>query len=164
MPTNAGVVLKHGASLRMNKNRFGLVFCRVKFGAFYEYLAIHQDHKFDRIASGHYARIIRGDDADESVRLALAPDAVKDQTYFLAHLTQSQLSRVMFPLGSLNKVCAVLRCAAPCPCPCRAVPCCAVLCCAVLCCAVLCCNLKAVASGVDVSKFSLRPTKVQASG
>lgn len=77
---------------------------RVKFGAFYEYLASHQDHKFDRIASGHYARIIRGDDPDEPVRLALAPDAVKDQTYFLAHLTQAQLSRVMFPLGSLNKV------------------------------------------------------------
>jgi len=34
----------------------------------------------------------------------------------------------MFPLGSLNKVCAVLRCA--------------VLCCAVLCCAVLCCKEK----------------------
>ena len=112
-----------------------LVFCRVKFGAFYEYLASHQDHKFDRIASGHYARIIRGDDPDEPVRLALAPDAVKDQTYFLAHLTQSQLSRVMFPLGSLNKACAVLCCAVLR----RAVPCCAVLCCAVLCCAVLCC-------------------------
>jgi len=108
-----------------------LVLCRVKFGAFYEYLAGHQPHKFDRIASGHYARIIRGDEPDEPVRLALAPDAVKDQTYFLAHLTQAQLSRVMFPLGSLNKVCAVLRCA---------VLCCAVLCCAVLC-AVLCCVL-----------------------
>ena len=105
-------------------SHFGLGFCRVKFGAFYEYLASHQDHKFDRIASGHYARIIRGDDPVEPVRLALAPDAVKDQTYFLAHLTQAQLSRVIFPLGSLNKVYAVL--------------CCAVLCCAVLCCAVLC--------------------------
>ncbi len=104
-------------------SHFGLGFCRVKFGAFYEYLASHQDHKFDRIASGHYARIIRGDDPVEPVRLALAPDAVKDQTYFLAHLTQAQLSRVIFPLGSLNKVYAVL--------------CCAVLCCAVLCCAVL---------------------------
>ena len=78
--------------------------CRVKFGAFYEYLAKQQDGNFDRIASGHYAKIIRADNADEPVRLALAPDAVKDQTYFLAHLTQQQLSKAMFPLGHLTKV------------------------------------------------------------
>lgn len=78
--------------------------CRVKFGAFYEYLASQQEHNFDRIASGHYARIIRGEDPAEPVRLALAPDAIKDQTYFLAHLTQNQLSKVMFPLGHFNKV------------------------------------------------------------
>ena len=77
---------------------------RVKFGAFYEYLDSHPDLNFDRIASGHYAKIIRQDDPDEPVRLALAPDAVKDQTYFLAHLSQAQLSRVMFPLGHFNKV------------------------------------------------------------
>lgn len=78
--------------------------CRVKFGAFYEYLAKQQTDSFDRIASGHYARIIRADDPDEPVRLALAPDAVKDQTYFLAHLSQDQLSKVIFPLGHLTKV------------------------------------------------------------
>lgn len=78
--------------------------CRVKFGAFYEYLASHQDYNFDRIASGHYAKIIRSEDPDELVRLALAPDAVKDQTYFLAHLSQHQLSKVMFPLGQFTKV------------------------------------------------------------
>ena len=82
--------------------------CRVKFGAFYEYLASHQDH-FDRIATGHYAKIIRSDDPDEPVRLALVPDAVKDQTYFLAHLTQQQLSKVMFPLGQFTKVLSLCR-------------------------------------------------------
>lgn len=76
---------------------------RVKFGAFYEYLSEQQDGNFDRIASGHYARILRADDPDEPVRLALAPDPVKDQTYFLAHLSQIQLSKVMFPLGHLTK-------------------------------------------------------------
>jgi tRNA-specific 2-thiouridylase len=35
--------------------------------------------------------------------LALTPDAVKDQTYFLAHLSQAQLSRAIFPLGGLTK-------------------------------------------------------------
>ena len=35
--------------------------------------------------------------------LALTPDAVKDQTYFLAHLDQRQLGRAMFPLGHLTK-------------------------------------------------------------
>ena len=79
-------------------------FCRVKFGAFYEYLESQQDQKHDRIASGHYARLIRHDGAGQQVQLALAPDAVKDQTYFLAHLTQQQLSKVMFPLGHLTKV------------------------------------------------------------
>ncbi|GBF98571.1 tRNA (5-methylaminomethyl-2-thiouridylate)-methyltransferase [Raphidocelis subcapitata] len=37
------------------------------------------------------------------VRLALTPDAVKDQTYFLAQLSPAQLARTMFPLGALTK-------------------------------------------------------------
>lgn len=39
----------------------------------------------------------------ELARLALTPDAVKDQTYFLAHLSPAQLARTMFPLGALTK-------------------------------------------------------------
>ena len=91
--------------------------CRVKFGAFYEYLAAQQTHVHDRIASGHYARLVRQDDADTPVQLALAPDAVKDQTYFLAHLTQQQLAKVMFPLGHLTKVCLYISlvCKVRCP-------------------------------------------------
>ena len=87
--------------------------CRVKFGAFYEYLATQQTHEHDRIASGHYARLIRQDDPELPVQLALAPDAVKDQTYFLAHLTQQQLAKVMFPLGHLTKVCSQEACSEP---------------------------------------------------
>lgn len=71
---------------------------RVKFGAFYD----HLHEQFDYVATGHYARIIR-DQANGQVQLAMTPDAIKDQTYFLAHLTQAQLQRVLFPLGDLCK-------------------------------------------------------------
>lgn len=68
---------------------------RVKFGAFQEYLECKHGERFDRIASGHYARVLRepqGPLASEPplTRLALTSDAVKDQTYFLAHLSQVQ--------------------------------------------------------------------------
>jgi len=38
-----------------------------------------------------------------SVRLFRAPDPVKDQSYFLCALEQSQLSRLLFPIGHLEK-------------------------------------------------------------
>eukprot|EP00271_Cylindrocystis_brebissonii_P010155 TRINITY_DN26256_c0_g1_i1.p1 TRINITY_DN26256_c0_g1~~TRINITY_DN26256_c0_g1_i1.p1 ORF type:complete len:737 (+),score=102.04 TRINITY_DN26256_c0_g1_i1:200-2410(+) len=76
---------------------------RVKFGAFFEALDFTE---FDRVASGHYARVeqmsLEGND-DRVVRLLLSADQVKDQTYFLSHLTQEQLKRTMFPLGCLAK-------------------------------------------------------------
>jgi tRNA (5-methylaminomethyl-2-thiouridylate)-methyltransferase len=87
---------------------------RVKFGAFLEHLEeaqrensensenINNLKNWDRIASGHYARIDRSSTLSEP-RLALTPDAIKDQTYFLAHLAPSQLANTLFPLGSLTK-------------------------------------------------------------
>ena len=83
-----------------------MLHCRVKFGAFYEHLERHFGGQFDRIGSGHYARLVRGPGGDpgNQVRLAMTPDAVKDQTYFLAHLSQEQLARTIFPLGTLTKV------------------------------------------------------------
>ena len=48
------------------------------------------------IATGHYARIINGN-------LYKALDDNKDQTYFLAALTNKQLENVLFPIGELNK-------------------------------------------------------------
>jgi tRNA-specific 2-thiouridylase len=53
-----------------------------------------------RLATGHYARIVR--DADGPLLGAAADDA-KDQTYMLARLRPDELERLWFPLGELEK-------------------------------------------------------------
>jgi len=58
--------------------------------------------RFDRFATGHYARIVRDDPADR-FRLLRGVDASKDQSYFLARLTQAQLADTLFPLGGKTK-------------------------------------------------------------
>ncbi len=72
---------------------------RIKFGAFYE--AIGQ--KFDKIATGHYARVEPAPENPARTALYRAPDPIKDQTYFLAHLRPDQLDRALFPIGGFNK-------------------------------------------------------------
>jgi tRNA (5-methylaminomethyl-2-thiouridylate)-methyltransferase len=79
------------------------IFCneRIKFGAFLDYLEEKEGRSADvRIASGHYAQIVRRDD---NVALMRSPDPVKDQTYFLCHLHAEQLSRLEFPIGHHTK-------------------------------------------------------------
>ncbi|KAJ6812871.1 uncharacterized protein M6B38_146045 [Iris pallida] len=75
---------------------------RIKFGAFLEAV---ESMKFDYIASGHYARVIHPSFSEKNGPsvLALSKDVVKDQTYFLSHLSQYQLSRLLFPLGCILK-------------------------------------------------------------
>jgi tRNA-specific 2-thiouridylase len=51
---------------------------------------------FDKIATGHYARIIGGG-------LYKWIDPLKDQSYFLAGLSAEQLSYALFPIGDLEK-------------------------------------------------------------
>jgi tRNA-specific 2-thiouridylase len=53
-----------------------------------------------RIATGHYAQLREADGKAELLRGA---DTGKDQSYFLHRLSQAQLSRVMFPVGHLQK-------------------------------------------------------------
>jgi tRNA-5-taurinomethyluridine 2-sulfurtransferase len=74
------------------------MFCNslIKFGQFYEKI----DPSFEKVASGHYAKV---EERNGKYFLKTSPDAVKDQTYFLAYLTQAQLSRALFPLGNFNK-------------------------------------------------------------
>ena len=68
----------------------------IKFGFFEERWGKH----FDKTATGHYASIIREGDR---YFLATANDPVKDQTDFLAQLSQEQLSHLLFPLGDMPK-------------------------------------------------------------
>ncbi len=56
----------------------------------------------DRIATGHYARNEYDPERNRWI-LKRPADTSKDQTYFLFGLTQDQLSRTLFPLGTYTK-------------------------------------------------------------
>lgn len=56
----------------------------------------------DTLVTGHYARIDRDPDTGRYL-LKKARDENKDQSYFLACLSQEQLSHVRLPLGELTK-------------------------------------------------------------
>jgi tRNA-specific 2-thiouridylase len=60
------------------------------------------------VATGHYARRVAGETG--GWRLHRGVDAGKDQSYFLAFLTQEQIAWAMFPLGEMTKR-QVLACA-----------------------------------------------------
>lgn len=57
---------------------------------------------YDRIATGHYARIER-DGRTGRWLLKKAADPAKDQSYVLYAMTQDQLAHTCFPLGTLTK-------------------------------------------------------------
>ena len=69
----------------------------LKFG---EMLRIADEASCSLLATGHYARIERGEDG--IYRLKKAKNEKKDQTYVLYHLTQEVLSRLIFPLGEFR--------------------------------------------------------------
>jgi tRNA-specific 2-thiouridylase len=54
----------------------------------------------DRMATGHYARIVEG---PEGYELHSAAESSKDQSYYLFELTQDQLASTLFPLGEKTK-------------------------------------------------------------
>ncbi|AYC29712.1 tRNA 2-thiouridine(34) synthase MnmA [Paenisporosarcina cavernae] len=69
----------------------------IKFKAFLEHaLKLGADY----LATGHYAQVVRENGVTKMLRGA---DHNKDQTYFLNQLNQEQLSKVMFPIGHLEK-------------------------------------------------------------
>jgi tRNA-specific 2-thiouridylase len=73
----------------------------VKFGVLPE-LARQAGLLFDRFATGHYARV-EYDASHGRFLLKRAADSLKDQSYFLYRLDQSQLATALFPLGDLLK-------------------------------------------------------------
>ncbi|MDR1372455.1 MAG: tRNA 2-thiouridine(34) synthase MnmA [Dysgonamonadaceae bacterium] len=68
----------------------------IKFGVFSD----RWGNSFDRTATGHYATTtVR----DGKTCLAAAADKIKDQTYFLAQVDYLQISKLLFPIGHLQK-------------------------------------------------------------
>lgn len=57
----------------------------------------------DYVATGHYARIKPNDADKNELCLQRSKDLSKDQTYFLYTLTQSQLGKIIFPIGDFEK-------------------------------------------------------------
>lgn len=72
------------------------IFCNkyIKFKSFSDYA--FNNLKADYIAMGHYAKTKDGE-------LFRAIDGSKDQSYFLAQLSNKQLEKVLFPLANLTK-------------------------------------------------------------
>ncbi len=69
----------------------------IKFGLFMDAIL---EQGMERVATGHYANI---KEQDGCFLLRKGKDTNKDQSYFLARLTQKQLARALFPLGEMCK-------------------------------------------------------------
>ncbi len=71
---------------------------KIKFGKLLDY---SKELGFDKLATGHYAKLERTKEGRYVLKRAV--DKNKDQSYFLWSLTQEQLSHVVFPLGDMSK-------------------------------------------------------------
>jgi len=74
---------------------------KIKFGLLID-KTLRSGIDFDYFATGHYVRV-SFDKKKKLYLLKKGADRTKDQSYFLYRLKQSQLSKVMFPLGTKNK-------------------------------------------------------------
>ncbi|MEK7524379.1 MAG: tRNA 2-thiouridine(34) synthase MnmA [Patescibacteria group bacterium] len=71
----------------------------IKFG---QLLDRARELNADFLASGHYAKVLQNKQ-NGLFELWMANDASKDQTYFLYHLGQEKLAKILFPLGEMQK-------------------------------------------------------------
>ncbi len=60
------------------------------------------EKKIEFLATGHYAKRVK-DKKRKIFKLMRPKDKKRDQSYFLWTLTQSQLEKILFPLGNLKK-------------------------------------------------------------
>ena len=83
---------------KLGKTPNPCVFCNkhLKFGAFFDRA---DEMGFDYIATGHYAQI---ESVDGKVRLKCQPRS-KDQSYVLYNLNEKILSRLILPVGGMDK-------------------------------------------------------------
>jgi len=70
----------------------------MKFGALLEYA---EQNGFSALATGHYC--LRKKVIDSPAELWEGKDKNKDQSYFLAKISNDQLEKARFPLGEINK-------------------------------------------------------------
>ena len=74
---------------------------RVKFRYMYEYAVAHG---FDRIATGHYASVVKiSDGLGERYAIAAGKDKRKDQSYMLHRLPSTILEKLLLPLADEEK-------------------------------------------------------------
>ncbi len=69
----------------------------IKFGVFLDKM---KKLGFDKVATGHYARIAK---EGKEYFLKAGLDNNKDQSYFLCRLNQKQLASTLFPIGEIDK-------------------------------------------------------------
>lgn len=79
----------------------------IKFGAL---LDTAKGLGAELLATGHYARIVSGEDS--GLHLLKAVHRAKDQSYFLFSLKKEQLQEILFPLGEMTDKSEVRRIAA----------------------------------------------------
>ncbi len=65
------------------------------------HLAKENGIKFDKFATGHYARVEEISEGDYILKKGIEPK--KDQSYFLYRLTKNQLKNIILPLGVYSK-------------------------------------------------------------
>jgi tRNA-specific 2-thiouridylase len=85
----------------------------IKFKLLYDWA---MRHKFNFLATGHYAKIVNREKRKENRKrrlsyslstkhysLVRSVDKFKDQTYFIYNINQEQLPHILFPIGGMKK-------------------------------------------------------------
>ncbi len=94
------VIERFGAAYARGETPNPCIDCN-RFLKFRRFLQEADAMGFDRIATGHYARIERAPSG--RYLLKKATDSTKDQSYVLYSLSQEVLARTVLPLGALSK-------------------------------------------------------------